>query len=185
MENQHVITFQLSKKKKRGLHITAFVSPLLGLLILWLSRFVTFGTGRGMMILIGGVFIFISIFSLVSIYYLAKEKYAAMYISDEGIIDISTGNRVGTVLWKDVDTIKIMDDLSNLKQKYIVLKVNNPSNYIERESNRSKRRSLELRFQYYGSPICFSNRALDCSFEELKEAVYTKYNAYKALHKDT
>lgn len=37
-----------------------------------------------------------------------------------------------------------MDDISNLKRKYIVLKVRNPNEYIDREPTRSKKRSLEL-----------------------------------------
>ena len=53
------------------------------------------------------------------------------------------------------------------RRKYIVLKVRNPNEYIDREPTRSKKRSLELRLQYYGSPICISSRALDCTFEEL------------------
>ena len=77
-----------------------------------------------------------------------------------------------------------MDDLSNLKRKYIVLKVKNPNEYIDREPTRSKKRSLELKLQYYGSPICISDRALDCTFKELEKAVFEKYNHYKTLHKE-
>ena len=77
-----------------------------------------------------------------------------------------------------------MDDISNVKRKYIVLKVRNPNEYIDREPTRSKKRSLELRLQYYGSPICISSRALDCTFEELKQAVFDRYDLYKASHKE-
>ena len=46
-----------------------------------------------------------------------------MIISDEGITDLSTGYRIGTVLWNDVTKIKVMDDLENLNYKYVVLVV--------------------------------------------------------------
>ncbi len=157
----------------------ALVSLLGGGALVWLSHILRFGYGRGVALLIGVALLLTALYCIAGIIYLWKENNTAMYISDEGIIDISTGNSIGTVLWKDVESIKIMDDISNLKRKYLVIKVSNPLEYIARETNRSKRRSMELRLQYYGSPICFSNRAIDCTFEELKDAVFLKYNAYK------
>ena len=56
-----------------------------------------------------------------------------MIISDEGITDLSTGYRIGTVLWNDVTKIKVMDDLENLNYKYVVLVVKNPNQYIMQE----------------------------------------------------
>ena len=156
METPSVTTFKLSRHKKRGLFLTTVLSALIGTGALYAADGLQYGEGR---------FVFI-------------------YISEEGINDISTGNRIGTILWKDVDSIKIMDDISNLKRKYIVLKVRNPNEYIDREPTRSKKRSLELRLQYYGSPICISSRALDCTFEELKQAVFDRYDLYKASHKE-
>lgn len=180
METSSVRTFKLSKKKQRGLFLTTLLSALLGVGAIVFSHSVKFGDGNSLFILLGFVLLIVTFFCLMSYYYLAKEGFKAMYISEEGVNDVSTGNRIGTVLWKDVESVKIMDDISNLKRKYIVLKVRNPNEYIDREQNRSKKRSLELRQQYYGSPICFSNRALDCTFEELKQAVFEKHNLYKA-----
>ncbi|MCC8093895.1 MAG: hypothetical protein LIP05_00115 [Tannerellaceae bacterium] len=184
--NNSVITFKLSDKKKRGLLLTTIFSAIFGATIIWFSRSLPFGSGKLILSLIGIFMIIITCFCIYAYYLLAQEKFAAIYISDEGMIDKSTGNQIGTVLWKDVESIKVMDDISsNMKQKYLVLKVVNPNEYIDREPNRRKKRSLELRFQYYGSPICFSNRALNCTFDELKSAVFTKYEAYRMNHPST
>lgn len=180
MGTSSVITFRLSKKKQRSLFITTFLTALVGAGSMVFSHSLKFGNGRLAFILLGIILLLITFFCLVSYYNLLKENFNVMYISEEGINDTSTGNRIGTVLWKDVKNIKIMDDMSNLKRKYIVLKVCNPNEYIDREPNRSKKRSLELRQQYYGSPICISNRTLECKFEELSQAVFEKYNLYKA-----
>ena len=87
-------------------------------------------------------------------------------ISQEGMNDVSTGHPYGMVQWKDVTAIKVMDDLENSKRQYIVLVLANPQVYIDREINRTKKRSLILKHHFYNTPICFSNRALSCTFEE-------------------
>lgn len=177
-----VITFKLGKDKKRGLFLTTILSAFFGAGAFALSHISKLGEGHFVFFLLGLFLFLITFFCLMSYYHLTKEKFIAIYISEEGVNDTSTGNRMGNILWKDVEKIKVMDDISNLKYKYIVLQVVNPNEYIDREPSRSKKRSLELKHQYYGSPICFSNRALDCSFEELKQAVFEKYNQYKAIH---
>ena len=184
MEAPSTITFKLSRHKKRGLFLTTLLSALIGAGALYAAHDLKYGEGRFVFIFIGVFALLTTFFCLLSYSFLTRESFKAIYISDEGINDISTGNRIGTILWKDVDNIKIMDDLSNLKRKYIVLKVKNPNEYIDREPTRSKKRSLELKLQYYGSPICISDRALDCTFKELEKAVFEKYNHYKTLHKE-
>lgn len=184
MEVPSVITFKLSRHKKRGLFLTTVLSALIGAGSLYLADGLKYGEGRFSFIALGVFALITTFFCLVSYSFLTRESFKALYISEEGINDISTGNRIGTILWKDVEYVKVMDDISNLKRKYIVLKVKNPNEYIDREPTRSKKRSLELRLQYYGSPICISNRALDCTFEELEQAVFERYNLYKASRKE-
>lgn len=177
----NVITFSLAQKEKTHLYLTTVVSLIIGIGGIYLAGTVEFGGGRFLLLTLGVFSALIAVFCITGIVYLSREKGVGMHISDEGIYDISTGNTYGTVLWKDVQEIRIMDDLSNLKRKYIVVKVHNPTDYIQREHSHSKKRTLELKLQYYGSPICFSNRALNCTFDELKEAVLLKYNQYKEL----
>lgn len=180
METPSVVTFKLSRNKKRGLFLTTLCSALVGSAGIYVSHGLRYGEGRFLFIVVGVFALLVTFFCCMAYFHLTREHFNAIYISDEGINDVSTGNRIGTILWRDIENIKIMDDISNLKRKYIVLKVKNPAEYINREPTRSKRRSLELRLQYYGSPICISDRALDCTFEELREAVYDKYNMYNS-----
>jgi len=180
----NVIKFTLIRKKVRGLLLMAVLSALFGAGEIYVSQLLSFGSGRFILLTLGVVSIFITLFCLRSYFSLRKEKFTAMYISDEGINDISTGNLIGTILWKDVEKIKIMNDIGDPKRKYIILKVFNPNEYIHREQSRSKRRTLELKLQYYGSPICFSNRALNCTFDQLKDAVLVKYEQYKTTHSE-
>lgn len=180
MQTPSVITFKLSRHKKRGLFLTTLCSALVGAGGVHMAQNLRYGEGRFVFIVIGIFALLVTFFCCMAYFHLTREHFNAIYISNEGIKDVSTGNRIGIILWKDIENIKIMDDISNLKRKYIVMKVKNPNEYIDREPTRSKKRSLELRMQFYGSPICISNRALDCTFEELKEAVYNKYNVYKS-----
>lgn len=180
METPSVVTFKLSRNKKRGLFLTTLCSALVGGGGLYVAQGLRYGEGRFLFIVVGVFALLVTFFCCMAYFHLTREHFNAIYISDEGINDVSTGNRIGTILWRDIENIKIMDDISNLKRKYIVLKVKNPNEYINREPTRSKRRSLELRLQYYGSPICISDRALDCTFEQLREAVYDKYNMYNS-----
>ncbi len=174
----NVITFTLKRKKIKLLVLGTILSAFFGCLELYLFSIMKFGGGKFIMLCLSIISFGYLIFCLGSLFYLRKEKYTGIYISDHGINDISTGNNIGTVLWQDVTELKVMSELGNSKGKYIVLRVKNPMEYIQRERIGSKRRSLELKLQYYGSPICFSNRALNCTFDELKEAVYIKYNQY-------
>ncbi|MDH6356984.1 STM3941 family protein [Parabacteroides sp. PF5-9] len=180
----NVIRFTLIRKKVRGLFLIAILSLLCGVLEIYLSHILGFGQGKFILLLLGLVSFLVVAFCLGSLYQLRKEKFTGMYISDEGVNDISTGNNIGTVLWKDVESIKIMSDLGKPDWKYMVLIVSNPNEYIQREISRSKRRTLDLKLQYYGSPICFSNRALNCTFEQLKDAIFCKYNQYKETHSE-
>jgi len=179
--NPTLIRFTLIRRKIWGLVIIGSLALLSGGGGFYLATRFGFGSGRFLIGTLGFIFLWIGIFSLVAFFRLRRERFTAMYISDEGINDISTGNTIGTVMWKDVENIKVMKELGSgpKERKYIVLKVSNPNEYIQREPNRMKRRSLELKLQYYGSPICFSNRALNCTFDELKNAVLLKYDIWR------
>lgn len=177
-----VITFTLAKKEKLGLIATTLISAILGIGGVYLAGYLKFGGGRFLVLTVGVFSLLIMVFCIYGLIRIAKEDGVGMYISDSGILDISTGNTYGTIVWDDVEEIVVLDDISNLKHKYIVVRVKNPAEYIQREVSQSKKRTLELKLQYYGSPICFSDRALNCSFDSLRDAVFMKYEEYKKGH---
>lgn len=119
MEAPPLITFKLSRYKKRGLFLTTLLSALLGAGALYLAHGLQYGEGRFAFIVLGVFGLLNTFFCLIAYFHLSREDFKAIYISDEGINDISTGHRIGTLLWKDVENIKIMNDISNLKRKTI------------------------------------------------------------------
>lgn len=178
----NLITFTLKKRKIQLLFLGAFLAALFGGAELYLVGLLKYRSLKAVVFCLAIASFLFMLFFIRSLIFLKKENFTGIYISEQGINDISTGNYIGTVIWEDVEEMKIMEELGYPGQKYIVLKVRNPLEYINREPIPSKRRTLELKLQYYGSPICFSNRALNCTFEQLKDAVYLKYSQYKDTH---
>ena len=130
-----IVKFMLSARKRRGICFFSATIFIITILLFFLSV-ILYGQhlpGRRLALLFALMGILLFFFSLWAIYSLRKDGYVGMIISDEGITDLSTGYRIGTVLWNDVTKIKVMDDLENLNYKYVVLVVKNPNQYIMQE----------------------------------------------------
>lgn len=56
-------------------------------------------------------------------------------ISDQGIFDNSSGVSAGQILWKDIDGILV---IKIHRQRMIILQVNNPQDYIEKQTSKFK-----------------------------------------------
>lgn len=172
-------TVRFKPRKKRSLVINSFINLILAVGFFWLSLQLELGTGKFLFFVFSVVFILSLAFSVAGFVRLRREGFIGLFISGEGINDISTGHTYGMVQWKDIYKIKVVDDIEHPKYKYIILKVHNPQDYIDRERIAHKKRSMTLKFHYYGSPICFSNRALQCSFDELHDLVMSYYENYQ------
>lgn len=172
-------TIGLRKRKIRSVILGPVVVTLISAALLTLSAHMRLGTGKFIFGLTGLLAGFIAIFAVTGLYRLKKEGFVGLFLSGQGLNDISTGNTYGMVQWGDIYKIKVAEDIEHPRNKYIILKVVNPQKYIDRENIRPKRRSMTLKFHYYGSPICFSNRALDCSFEELYGLITQYYENYQ------
>ena len=172
-------TIGLKKRKIRSILLGPLTTILLCVGLLWLSSTRRLGTGKfitGVLGLFAGA---LAIFAIFGFYRLKKEGFVGLFLSGQGLNDISTGNTYGMVQWSDIYKIKITEDIEHPRHKYIILKVVDPQKYIDRETIGSKRRSMTLKFHYYGSPVCFSNRALDCSFDELYNTIQLYYENYR------
>lgn len=178
-EKLPVKTYMLRPQKKYG--------PIIGAIFFLSVAFFCFHFIMGLE-RVAGKFLFsilfllallIAFFCIIGFVYLKREKFIGFFISQEGFNDISTGNRYGIVQWKDVIKIRVVEDLDHPRRKYICLKLKNPAEYIEREPVQYKKRSLELKYHYYGSPVCFSNRGINCTFEELESTVRMYFANYK------
>ena len=178
-------TIRLKKATKPVLYgsLIGFAAAAAGFFKLALT--LEFGNGKLVILLISIFLMGAVLFTLLAIIRLTREHYIGLFISTRGINDISTGHTYGMVHWKDVMEIRVAEKLENPKLKYIVLCVSNPQDYIDREPVSLKKRSLILKFHQYGSPICFSNRALDCSFDALLSLLETYSLAYQAEQENT
>jgi len=102
------------------------------------------------------------------------DKRPGLIINDLGLNDNSSGVAGGQILWSDISDISI---LKIHRQKFIQLKVKNPDEYINRQTNTLKRKMMEMNFKMYGSPLSITSNGLKISFDELHKLLVDKYNA--------
>lgn len=178
-EKLPVRTIALHPKKKMGLILGMFLSLLLAIIFFYIFLNLDRMPGKVLTLILFLASVGMLFFNIVAFFVLKKENFIGFFISAEGLNDISTGNNYGVVYWKDITKIRIVDDIEHPKFKYIVVKVKDPQQYIDREPLIVKKRTLMLKYHYYGSPICFSNRGLSCSFEELEACVRIYHDNYQ------
>lgn len=171
-------TYNLRPRKKRSLYLFTLACLAASAVLFYLIDHVGYSAGRYVLLLFAVVSAGLFLFGLLGIVRLRKEGFVGLFISGQGINDISTGHTYGMVQWKDVYKIKIADDMEHPGKRYIIVKVTNPEDYIDRETVSSKKRSMVLKQHYYGSPICFSNRAIQCSFDQLHTDVMAYYENF-------
>lgn len=174
-----VRTIALHPKKKVALLLGMVINCILAVCFFHIFVNLDKMPGKVLMTILFVAAVGAFIFYIAAMIFLKREKFVGFFISGDGLNDISTGNNYGVVYWKDVVKIRVADDMEHPKFKYIVLKVKDPQQYIDRESFTAKKRSLMLKYHYYGSPVCFSNRGLNCTFEELETCVRHYYENYK------
>jgi hypothetical protein len=118
----------------------------------------------------------IIIFGLSAITLVRKltDTKSGLIIDREGIIDHSGGMSAGQILWNDIINISVIEIH---KQKMIMLEVKNPQEYIGRQSSLLKRKSMELNYKMYGTPISITANGLDIPFKELLDLLSKRFYA--------
>lgn len=99
------------------------------------------------------------------------DNKPALIISNKGILDNAGGVSAGHIAWKDITEIK---ELNVLNQRFLMVMVNNPEHYINKQTNLIKRKTMEMNFRSYGSPVSISAVNLTCNFNELKNILTSK-----------
>ncbi|MGN7783868.1 STM3941 family protein [Niabella sp. 22666] len=105
-----------------------------------------------------------------------KDKRPGLIVSDEGILDNASGVAAGVIPWADIQKIKLAQVMS---QKFLMLIVKDPEQYIQRETNAIKRKGMELNYKNYGSPISISAGSLQIGFNELQALLMEKWQKHK------
>jgi hypothetical protein len=118
-------------------------------------------------------------FGLVAITIFRKflDQKPGLIINRKGIIDNSSGLSAGTILWKDIQEITI---LQVRNQKFLIVIVLNPQEYIDKMSNSIKRNVMKINYKSYGSPISISANPLQTDFDKLYKLISEKMSYYKS-----
>lgn len=119
--------------------------------------------------------LFFGIIAIMILYKFFQKKHGFI-INEEGITDYSSGLSLGTISWKDIQEVKIAQVMS---QKFLVIIVSNPEEYINKATSPIKRNAMKMNFKTYDSPICISSNALKIKFDDLYRLLNIKIEEYK------
>lgn len=117
-------------------------------------------------------------FGLVAVVVFRKlsDKKAGLIINREGILDNSSGVSAGLVLWTDIEKIEVRKVVN---QKFLMVMVKNPEDYIRIVTNPLKRKGIQINYKSYGSPIFISANSLQTNFDKLYDVLIEKMKEYK------
>ena len=104
------------------------------------------------------------------------DKRPGLIMDENGLIDNSSGLSVGQVYWSEIENISV---IKIHRQKLIMIKVNDPEKFVEKQKNKLKKRMMLMNLKMYGSPLSITSNGLKISFDELFSILTNKWNASK------
>jgi len=125
------------------------------------------------------------VMGILGIYFFSRklmDRKPAMIIDDIGIIDNTGGLSVGRIPWADIADIRgntVQASLAS-KQHFITIFLKNPDEYIAKEPNALKRKTMAMNTKYAGTPVSISANTLQMDFQELKNILLIKFNIFKS-----
>ena len=176
-ENQLIIN--LDKRKVFLLLIGCIAFVGLGFLMILSPEYFEskrLGNPRITLFIIGGILIvFFSPF-LLSILLKLFDNKPGLIISNDGICDNSGGAPIGFVEWGDVNKIT---SIGINKQMIILIHVNNPNRYIERETNSFKRFIKKNNYKHFKTPVQITCNSLNYNGTQLLTLLNDKLTLLK------
>lgn len=118
---------------------------------------------------------------LFGIYFTTKklfDKKPAVVIDTIGILDNSSAVSLGRILWEDIVAIS---EKTFANQKFIIIYLKNPEDYISKETNVIKRNMIKMNLKQSGSPVSISVNGLKISFNELKNILIQKFEEIQSV----
>lgn len=166
-ENKQAV-IPLSKKKTIRSLAGAILFVILGVLFI-LKPFWFIKSDDPMMIRTIG-YLCIAFFGIAAVFLVRTltNKKDGFFIDAEGIIDRSSGVAVGRVYWKDITGMRVEQVAS---QPFIMLEVKDPLSYIQQQHNPLKKRTMEMNYQIYKTPIGITANFLDIEFAKLEDLI--------------
>jgi hypothetical protein len=107
------------------------------------------------------------------------DKKWGLIINKNGITDNSNATSVGLIKWTDIIGIRVVQEFS---QKFIMIDVLNPEDYIELKNNRIGKMAMKVNYNKYGSPISITANSLKISFAELISLIEEQYEKNVQQH---
>ncbi len=105
------------------------------------------------------------------------DKIPGLIIDSKGITDNASGVSAGFIPWTDIQEIKISEVMN---QKFLILIVSNPEDYIAKVTNSLKKSVINMNYKTYGSPISIASNSLQINFDELHALLFKKMKEYKS-----
>ena len=103
-------------------------------------------------------------FCLVNIAKKLLDSAPGLVIDEKGIYDNSGAISLGLILWSDILELRTTEVF---KQRFIVVIVNNPEQYINAQTRALNKTGLRRNYKSCGSPITISANGLKTNFDEL------------------
>jgi len=95
-----------------------------------------------------------------------KDTKPGLIIDKTGITDNSNAVAAGFIPWQDIRDIQAV---SVFNKEFMMVLVNNPEEYISRQTGTIKRTAMRMNYKRYGSPVSITAETLDCNSAELKK----------------
>lgn len=178
MKNNATIEIPLSKKKLMLLTVGSLVFVIAGIWLIRLHsesnnlilKYTAVRIAVGIMsILFFGLTLILNIIKIL-------DKKMGLIISQNGIIDNSSGISAGLISWSEIENI---DYLKISNQEFLIIEINDPEAYLLRIPNTWKRKIMGYNLKKYGSPILISASALKINIENLHNILIVKRNEFK------
>jgi hypothetical protein len=175
------ISLQLSKKKMLSMSIGAFAFVLLGIWFIInppIQEKGLFSNAKVIQVL--GI-ISVLFFGLLLFTFFRKilDKQPGLIIDEHGITDNASAVSAGHIPWSEIQQLKTIKESG---QYFLMIIVDDPYKYIERQKSPLKRKISDLNFKRYGSPINISANTLECDFERLKKIVQDKFDKQNLIN---
>lgn len=112
----------------------------------------------------------IAFFGVAALYNWRKilNSKLGLYISDEGIMDMTSVFRIGWIEWKDIDGFT-PKNIS--KTEVICIETSDPGKYLERLKSPIFRKASEQNLKIYGTPFFINTSSLSIRSEDLEKVL--------------
>ena len=173
------VEIPFNKKKQKVLFIVNSVCALVGIWLIVIrpkSLNTVFDTPTEMY---GGLGTWI-LFWGVCAYFIGTKLFDAspgLIVSNEGFTDNTTSISAGFVLWTDV--LEIKESIIQ-GQKSINVIVKNPQDYIDRQTNALKKKTLQINYDKTGIIIRIYALGLKSNYQEVKDLFDERFNYFKS-----